>query len=148
MNSDTSLTTTELSPFRFEITVPQDVIDENGHVNNVVYVQWMQDVAVRHSESTGGTKAAHDVGCSWVVRSHRVDYLSPAFAEDLIEIETWVVDFRRVRSLRKYKFIRKSDGKILATGETDWVFVAMSNGRPCAVPEEVQKCFPLLPDYK
>lgn len=133
-----------IAVFRHEFDVPEDAIDQNGHVNNVVYIQWMQDVAVSHSEVTGGTRAAHQFGCTWVVRSHKIDYLSPAFSGDRVEAVTWVVDFRRVRSLRKYKFFRKSDAKLLATGQTDWVFVTIENGRPCAIPEKVRACFPLV----
>ena len=44
--------------YRHEFTVPESAVDQNGHVNNVVYVQWMQDVAVLHSDAVGGTRAA------------------------------------------------------------------------------------------
>ncbi len=130
--------------FRHRFTVPADAIDENGHVNNVVFVQWMQDVAIAHSEACGGTAAMRAAGGSWVVRAHRVEYLSPGFAGDCIEAETWVDNFQRVRSLRLYRFKRESDGKLLATGETDWVFVDPETGRPRAIPESVSSCFPLV----
>jgi acyl-CoA thioester hydrolase len=113
--------------FRQVIHVPQSAIDQNGHVNNVEYVRWMQEVAIRHSEATGGSAAMRSVGCTWVVRAHRVEYLSPAFAGDCLEAITWVATVERVRSLRRYRFIRKSDGKLLAQGETDWVFVNTPN---------------------
>jgi len=123
-------------------TIPADAIDENGHVNNVAYVQWMQDAAVEHYSSIGGV-IAQGPNATWVVREHRIEYLLPAFAGEEIEIQTWVEDIRRVRSLRKYKFIRKSDGKTLVKGETDWVFVDASTGRPLAIPVEVSKVFTL-----
>lgn len=131
--------------FRHRFTVPPAAIDENGHVNNVVFVQWMQDVAIAHSDAVGGTAAMRESGGSWVVRSHQVEYLSPAYAGDGIEVETWVTGFHRVRSLRRYRFVRTSDGKLLARGETDWVFVG-ANGRPRAIPDPVRACFPLAPD--
>ena len=130
--------------FHYRFAVPKDAIDENGHVNNVVYIQWMQDVAIRHSNALGGTSAMRAVGCTWVVRSHKVEYLSPAYAGDCIEAATWVVSFRRVRSLRQYRFVRTSDAKLLARGETEWVCVSTKNGRPRAIPESVSTCF-LLP---
>ena len=132
--------------FRYEFVVPNDAIDRNGHVNNVVYIQWMQDVAIRHYEARG-TAAMQAAASSWVVRSHQIEYLSPAFAGDEIEIITWVVNLRRVRSVRRYKFVRLSDGKLLAKGETDWVFVN-SSGRPRAIPENVRSCFTLMPEYE
>ena len=121
-------------------SVPKTAIDENGHVNNVAYVQWMQDIAVEHYSSIGGIQAQGS-NATWVVREHRVEYLLPAFKGDEIEIRTWVENIRRVRSLRKYEFARKSDGKILVKGETDWVFVDANSGRPLAIPDEVVKVF-------
>lgn len=122
------------------IIVPQSVIDENGHVNNVTYVQWMQDVAVEHYIFLGGIEAQKSFG-TWFIREHKIEYLLPAFAGDALEVRTWIENIRRVRSLRKYEFVRKSDGKILAKGETDWVFVDASTGRPRAVPAEVTRVF-------
>ena len=120
--------------------IPESSIDENGHVNNVAYVQWMQDIAVEHYSSIGGVNA-QGADATWVVREHRIEYLLPAFAGEEIEIRTWVENIRRVRSLRKYEFARKSDGKILVKGETDWVFVDVNSGHPLAIPDEVVKVF-------
>lgn len=129
--------------FRHHFTVPESAVDQNGHVNNVVYVQWMQDLAVLHFETAGGTQAMHDAGATWVARSHHIEYLKPVYAgEDVIAL-TWVADFRRVRSLRRYQFLRQSDNVLLARGETDWVFVDIASGRPRMVPEELTRLLPL-----
>ena len=77
------------------------------------------------------------VGATWVVREHRIEYLLPAYLDEKIEIKTWVENVRRVRSLRKYEFVRKSDGKTLVKGETDWVFVDAKTGMPRAIPGPV-----------
>jgi acyl-CoA thioester hydrolase len=122
------------------IIIPQSAIDENGHVNNVTYVQWMQDIAVEHYASIGGIKA-QGPDATWVVRSHRVKYFLPAFLGEEIEIKTWVENIQHVWSLRMYEFIRKVDGKTLVKGETDWVFVDVKNGRPLAIPEAVLNIF-------
>src|SRR5512134_1809681 len=127
------------------ISIPQSAIDENGHVNNVTYVQWMQDIAVEHYSALGGV-AAQGPDATWVVREHKIEYLLPAFAGEGIEVKTWVENVRRVRSLRKYEFVRKSDGKVLVRGETDWVFVELKTGIPRAIPEEVSRVFDLLPE--
>ncbi len=92
--------------YSYEITVPADSLDENGHVNNVRFVQWMQDAAVRHYESIGGIPLTQAVGATWVLRSHNIKYLRPAFAGDRLQVSTWVVNIRRVRSLRRYRFYR------------------------------------------
>ena len=118
------------------IIIPKNSIDENGHVNNVAYVQWMQEIAVEHYDSIGGIKAQGS-DTTWVIREHRIEYLLPAFEGEEIEIRTWVENVRKVRSLRKYEFVRKADGRLLVKGETDWVFVNVETGAPQAIPQEV-----------
>jgi acyl-CoA thioester hydrolase len=136
----------EEAVYREEIVVPDDVIDGNGHVNNVAYVQWMQDVAVRHFAAIGGIERMHAVGGTWVARSHRIEYLRPGFAGERIEVRTWVAGCRRVRSLRRYEFVRPTDGAVLARGETDWVFVDVGSGRPRAIPATIRRAFTVVPD--
>lgn len=136
------------SIYTWSFSIPDDVIDENGHVNNVHFIQWMQDVAVRHYEAMGGIEVTRSLGATWVVRSHHVEYFLPVFAGEEIEVRTWVVNIRRVRSLRRYEFLRKQGGNILVKGETDWVFVDVKNGMPLAIPLQVQSLFSLVPDEK
>jgi acyl-CoA thioester hydrolase len=81
-----------------------------------------------------------------VVHSHKIEYLKPAFAGEEIMAYTWVVNFRRVRSLRRYSFVRGKDNFLLAKGETEWVFVDAENGRPRMIPDEVVHLFPLVAD--
>ena len=128
--------------FVYTFLIPASAIDGNGHVNNVAYVQWMQDVAIKHWLHLCGEELAHHDDTTWVVRSHRIDYLSPAFEGEEIEITTWIETVGRVRSLRKYSFRRTSDDKQLARGETDWVFVDAKTFRPRAITEKVRNCFP------
>ncbi len=127
--------------------IPKSAIDENGHVNNVAYVQWMQDIAVEHYSSIGGV-TAQGPDATWVVREHHIEYLLPAFAEEEIEIRTWVENLRRVRSLRKYEFVRTSDSKVVVRGETDWVFVELTTGRPLPIPAKVLQVFNSSPKEK
>jgi acyl-CoA thioester hydrolase len=128
------------SVYKKNIAIPKSAIDENGHVNNVTYVQWMQDIAVEHYSSIGGIEA-QGADSTWVVREHRVEYLLPAFLGEEVEIRTWVENIRKVRSLRMYEFVRKSDGKILVKGETDWVFVDVKSGKPVIIPDVVTGVF-------
>ena len=130
--------------YSHQITIPETAVDPNGHVNNVMYVQWMQDIALNHYDFIGGTDPTHALGATWVVREHKVEYLLPAFADEEIEVQTWVVNIRRVRSLRKYRFVRISDGMLLVRGETDWVFVDLDTGRPRRIPEEIVNIFRLV----
>lgn len=127
--------------FEHEIAVPASAIDDNGHVNNVVYVQWMQDVAIAHFESVGGTPMMKAAGATWVARSHYIEYLRPAVAGDRVRVRTWVENFRRVMSLRKYEFTRVGDDTVLAKGHTEWVLVDAATGRPKSVPAEIVTLF-------
>ena len=134
--------------YRYDLVVTEDVIDENGHVNNVEYVRWMQDAAMHHADSGGCTLATKAVGATWVVRSHRIEYLKPAFLGEHISVLTWVSNFRRVQSLRKYRMIRAEDHAVLAEAETDWIFVDALCGRLRSIPKEVATVFELVPDEK
>lgn len=127
--------------FSWEFPIPIDAIDGNGHVNNVRFVQWMQDIAIAHAADTGGTAAARSLGGTWFARSHRIDYLGQAFPEDKLLVQTWVVDFQRARSRRRFRFLRAADGVVLARAETEWAFVDAASGRPRAIPPEVIACF-------
>jgi acyl-CoA thioester hydrolase len=125
--------------FRLQFRVAAEVVDTNRHVNNVAYVQWMQDAAIAHAEACGGARLAKEFGGSWFVRTHRIEYLKPAFLNDEITVITWVADWRKVRSLRRYRFIR--DQTVLAEGETDWVFVDAATGRPKPITEQIVSAF-------
>ena len=131
--------------YRYELTVPEDAVDVNGHVNNIEYLRWMQDAAILHSDSQGCSRIATTAGATWVVRMHRVEYLRPAFAGEHIIVLTWVSNFRRVQSLRKYRIIRVRDNAVLVEGETDWVFVDAKTGRLRSIPKDVILKFEVLP---
>lgn len=129
------------SPYTHRFTVPPSAIDANGHVNNVTYVSWMQDVAIAHSDRTGSTALAQALGGTWVVREHTVEYLRPLFVDDEVELRTWIEDAQAVRSTRNYEFKQASTGKVVARGRTMWVFVDATSGRPRAIPAEVLEAF-------
>lgn len=132
--------------FRLVFTVAPEVVDANRHVNNVAYVHWMQDAAIGHAQACGGARLARELGGAWFVRMHRIEYLKPAFLNDQITVFTWVANWRKVRSLRRYRFVRSNDQALLAEGETDWVFVDAATGRPKAIPNPLASLFGMLPE--
>jgi acyl-CoA thioester hydrolase len=79
---------------------------------------------------------------------HHIEYLLPSFAGEEIVVLTWVVNFRRVQSLRKYRIIRIKDNALLVEGETDWVFVDAKTGRLRSIPKNVMNTFEVLPKEK
>lgn len=132
--------------YRHRVQVRDADIDQNGHVNNVVYVQWLQDAAVAHATAVGCAQATAADGAAWVVRSHHVEYLRPALRGDAVTVWTWIANLKRVRSLRRYRVVRDADGAVLARGETDWVYVDAGSGHPRAIPPQVFTGFVLVPD--
>jgi len=132
--------------FTYNFIIPANVIDENGHVNNVAYDQWMQDAAMRYAEALVEYTPAENT--TWYAREHRIEYLLPAFLGEELEVRTWLSDVKRVRAHRRYEFIRKSDGKVIARGETDWVYVDATTGRPLAIPANALELFPIFPDAR
>lgn len=128
------------------LDVPDHAIDFNRHVSNLVYLQWMQDIAVEHSAAQGWPiERYRETGTTWVVRSHYIEYLRPAFAGDRITIHTWVSAMGERSSPRRYLFARNGDGRVLATAETQWVYVDLSSGRPLRIPEGLGTAFDILP---
>jgi acyl-CoA thioester hydrolase len=130
--------------FSWEFPIPPDAIDGNGHVNNVRFVQWMQDIAIAHAAHNGATAAAEALGGTWFARSHRIDYLAQAFPEDRLVAQTWVVDIHRARSRRRFRFLRAADRAVLARAETEWTYVESATGRPRPIPPEVIARFELV----
>lgn len=129
--------------FSNRIKVSKLHIDVNNHVNNVAYVQWMQDIAYAHSQAVGYDAAKLDeLGSTWVIRSHFIKYHRPALLGDELLVRTWPHEMKKASALRKYKFVRPSDGAVIASGESDWVYIDRTNGRPLAIDEEMRSAFP------
>jgi acyl-CoA thioester hydrolase len=112
-------------------------------VNNVAFVQWMQDAAVAHSDAVGCTAATAAMNALWVVRSHEIQYRKQTFLGDQLEVKTWVADCRMVSSRRKYEFYRVTDDPptLLARGQTDWVLLDAGTFHPVKIPAHIQLLF-------
>ncbi len=124
------------------IDIGPDTIDEVGHVNNIAYIRWMQDAATSHSAAQGWPVERYfRSGAAWVVRSHFVEYLLPAFEGERLHVHTWVADMEARRSMRRYLFWRERDRRVVARAETLWVFVDLESGRPRRIPDELRSDF-------
>lgn len=129
------------------LTIPAEAIDINRHVNNQEYVKWMQDIATAHSHEQGWTVARYlDTRTTWVIRSHFIEYIRPAFLEDELIVATWVAGMNAQTSPRKYRFVRARDGKTVVEAETLWVYVDARNGRPLDITAEIREAFPVVAD--
>lgn len=128
--------------FSKQFPVPADAIDVQGHVSNLAYVEWMQDVAIEHSTSAGWSMQRYlALGAGWVVRSHYIEYLRPAFADELLNVYTWVPRFDQRSTPRRYLFVHDGDKVVLAQAETIWVFVDLATGRRRPIPQELLDAF-------
>lgn len=135
--------------YEHRLRVPPEAIDAQGHVNNLEYVRWMQDAAVAHSNAVGWNGQRYrELGSGWVVRSHKIEYLQAAFADDEIVVFTWVSNLRKIRSLRKYKIVRTGtdENVVLAVAETDWAFIGLDERVPRRIPPEVAEAFTIVPE--
>lgn len=133
--------------FAHTFTVPESAIDVNGHANNLEYLRWMQAVATAHSDACGWTLARYqETRTTWVIRSHAIDYLRPAFAGETLKLITWIGGFGDQESPRHYVFWRERDRKVLARATTVWVFIDTEAGRPRLIPEALREAFEVVAD--
>jgi acyl-CoA thioester hydrolase len=131
--------------YEHKLIVPPEAIDVQGHASNLEYLRWTLKAAVAHSSAQGWPPERYQAeGAGWVVRSHRIEYLSPAFAGDAITVFTWVAGFRKIRSLRKYKLVREADGAVLSRAETEWAYIGLAHRAPRRVPAELAYAFTIV----
>jgi acyl-CoA thioester hydrolase len=130
-----------VNPAAFELTLavqPAD-IDQMGHVNNVIYLRWVQEVAVAHWYAWA--PEAEREKLRWIVLRHEIDYKQAAHLDDAIIARTWVGTGTRVRFERHTELLRASDRSLLAKALTIWCPIDAQTGRPVAVSAEVRERF-------
>ena len=136
------------SVFDLRIQVKPEHIDVLGHVNNVVYVQWMQDVATAHIETLGvGLEKYLEMKHAMVAVEHHVQYRKAAMLNDDIILRTWLYDINALYSFRQYAFFNAKDNSLLFTGNTKWACIEISSGRPKRMsPTFIQAYQPVDPE--
>ncbi len=96
------------APFEMTISVVPEDIDEQNHVNNTVYLRWVQEVATAHWEAIASSEAQEGIG--WVVLRHEIDYKAPACLGDDVVLRTWVGKATRLTFERFTEIRRSGDG--------------------------------------
>jgi acyl-CoA thioester hydrolase len=125
-------------PFVIELTaLPQDV-DSYGHVNNAVYLKWLERCAWAHSAAVGLPEArCLELKRGMAVRKVRLDYLAPAYAGDIVQVGNWIAaNDGRLRATRHFQVIAPARDVTLLRGEIDYVCLNLDNGRPVRMPPE------------
>jgi acyl-CoA thioester hydrolase len=117
------------------LTAGAEHIDQLGHVNNAVWVRWMEQVAVAHWESVAD--AAHRDAYFWVVVRHEIDYLRAAFEGDRITARTWVGEAPKGAKFDRHVEFTGNDGRVCVRARTDWAIIDKASGKPIRVPRQV-----------
>jgi acyl-CoA thioester hydrolase len=126
--------------FRVQVIVADGDIDVLGHVNNVVFVRWIQEVALAHTAALGlGLDDLRRLGGAFVVARHEIDYLRPVLRGEAVEARTWISSLMVAKCVRATELVRAGDCEPLARARTTWGFVDLATGRPMRVPELVRR---------
>lgn len=125
----------------FELIIPVAPadIDQLGHVNNVAYLRWVQDIAVAHWRAVAPEEDQKNL--IWFVLRHEIDYKQPAFMGDTLVVRTWVGQATRLKFERHTEFIRASDGRLVVKARTIWCPINVATGRPVAVSDALRARF-------
>ena len=133
------MTTPPAAAYELPLEVKPEDIDELHHVNNVVYLRWVQDVATAHWKVLATPSEQREVG--WVAVRHEIDYRTPAMPGDGIIARTWVGAADGLRFERHTEILRARDRKLLARARTVWCPVDFQTGRPKEVSPELRARF-------
>ncbi|HEY4653056.1 MAG TPA: thioesterase family protein [Cyclobacteriaceae bacterium] len=121
--------------FKVEIRVQVTDIDGMGHVNNVVYVRWAQEVAEAHWNHVASEEMKQTY--SWVVLRHEVDYRHPAFVDDEVTGITWVGDHHGARFDRFIRIQTPNEAKLFAEIKTTWCLLDPATMKPLRIPSAI-----------
>jgi acyl-CoA thioester hydrolase len=132
----------ERSRHTMALRVRQYEVDVLGHVNNAVYLNYLEQVAVEHAESLGFThERLLELGGLFVVRRHEIDYLGAAAAGDELRVTTWVESFSGARALRTYEIVHAGSGRRLVAARTVWAWIDAKSFAPRPVPRAIIDAF-------
>lgn len=134
-----------LRSFTLRLIVQSAELDELGHVNNVVYLSWIEQVARAHADAVGaGFPVMSALGVVAVVRKHSLHYHRSALLGDEVEIHTCIVEGGGLKAVRRNRITNALSGELLVDGQTEWVWINPETGRPKRPPEELLAKFGYL----
>lgn len=127
------------SAFRYPVQIRPEHIDEMNHVNNIVYLHWVQEVSTAHWKSLMNS-TIQDAGL-WVVGRHEVDYLRPCLMNDTIEAFTWLEEPAGKSWCRIVVFMNSNTGKLMTRVKTTWILVDAVTQRSKMIPQELHQWY-------
>ncbi|WP_282124649.1 acyl-CoA thioesterase [Algibacter mikhailovii] len=117
----------------FGVEVGQEDIDALNHVNNLVYVKWINDASEKHWAILSNAKI--NAKYYWVCLRHEIDYLGEAFLGDEITVITWVGESKGVKSKRHVAIVK--DQTLIAKAETLWCLIDSKTQKPARINSEI-----------
>jgi acyl-CoA thioester hydrolase len=131
----------EQPPGRFLVRARVDRadLDELEHVNNAVYLRWVQEAAVAHWRAIAPSESRGSI--LWVVVRHEIDYKAPAIEADELQVATWVGEATRITFERHTEILRARDGQLLVKARTLWCPIDAQTRRPTRVDPVVRALF-------
>jgi acyl-CoA thioester hydrolase len=123
--------------YQYDIQVEAVDIDEQNHVNNAVYLRYIQDIAQAHWKNTATEALKSQIG--WVARRHEIDYLKQAHIGDTLTLKTWIESHTGVTTIRRCEIYKGSE--LITKSITVWVAVNPLTFRPQRIPVELSALF-------
>jgi acyl-CoA thioester hydrolase len=125
--------------YRKILKVRQNDLDTLEHVNNVRYVEWIQQISKEHWESKVDRRTLDQI--IWVVRNHNITYYESAKLNDSIVISTQVKNWKGPISIRQVEMKNNKTGKLLVMATTEWCALHPKNFKPIRVSSEIRQLF-------
>ena len=134
-------------PHFIEHTATASEADGYGHINNSVYVAWLDQCVWDHCNAIAmPPEKCRELNRGFAAVRHEIDYLASAYPDDKVAIANWVtLNDGRLRAERRFQIIRVADNKTLLRARSYYICTNLSNGRPARMPDTFKTCFAVLP---
>ena len=122
-----------------EITVSKNDLDDLNHVNNIIYIRWIQEIAKFHWESLVSNDIRNNY--YWVLLEHQIKYLHPAFLGDKIKIKTYIEKTGGVKSNRTVEIYNNDTNMLIVKSKTIWCLINAKSNKPSRITDEIRQAF-------
>jgi acyl-CoA thioester hydrolase len=129
-------------PFTITVTVAPTAIDSYGHVNNTIYIGWLEQCAWAHSAAVGfSEQKCIEMARGMAVRTIKVDYLGACFEGDRVLVGNWLIANNKLRAVRRFQLINETRARVVMRGEIVYVCMNLDTGRPIRMPPEFLQAY-------
>jgi acyl-CoA thioester hydrolase len=128
-----------MQTFETLITVNKNDLDELNHVNNIRYVEWVQEIAKQHWLKNASSETLDNY--FWVMTNHCIEYKNSAFLHDTLKLKTYIKNSKGAISTRIVEITNNETNQLLAKSETKWCLISMKTKRPVRIAPEITELF-------